>query len=109
MKYNIKVTKHFEKDAKPLLKKYPSLKKDLAKLISDLEEHPESGIYLGNNLFKIRIAISSKGRGKSSGARVISMLLKKEETVYLVSIYDKAEYETVNFETLLLMLKEEGL
>jgi mRNA-degrading endonuclease RelE of RelBE toxin-antitoxin system len=109
MKYNVKVTKHFEKDAKPLFKKYSSLKKDLSKLISDLEENPESGIYLGNNLFKIRIAISSKGRGKSSGARVISMLLKKEETVYLVSIYDKAEYDTVNTENLLRILKEEGL
>lgn len=109
MKYKIKVTKHFEREARPLIKKYASLKKDLENLIGELEENPEMGIYLGNNLFKIRIAISSKGRGKSGGARVISLLIKKEESVYLVSIYDKAEYDTANIDTLLLILKEEGL
>ena len=71
--------------------------------------NPEYGTALGNSLYKIRLAIESKGRGKSSGARVITMVIKKDETVYLVSIYDKKDFETVRIETLLSILKEEGL
>lgn len=109
MDFKVKVTKHFEKEAKPLLKKYFSLKEDLAALIEVLRINPEHGIALGNNLYKIRLAIRSKGRGKSSGARVITLLMKKDSIVYLVSIYDKKEYETARIEKLLLILKEEGL
>ncbi|HVS93942.1 MAG TPA: hypothetical protein VHE59_18015 [Mucilaginibacter sp.] len=68
MSFSVKITGNFEKEAKPLIKKYPSFKSDIAKLINDLELNPTLGTSLGHNLFKIRIAISSKGRGKSGGA-----------------------------------------
>ncbi|WP_286330003.1 hypothetical protein [Duncaniella freteri] len=45
------------------------------------------------------MAISSKGHGKSGGARVITFtILASEEqgTVYLIDIYDKADYSTVD-------------
>nr|WP_235904297.1 type II toxin-antitoxin system RelE/ParE family toxin [Arcticibacter tournemirensis] len=51
---------------------------------------------MGDNCFKIRIAIASKGKGKSGGARVITHVLIKEETVFLLSIYDKAEREAIS-------------
>src|SRR5882672_2776016 len=109
MNFRIKITNNFEKEAKPLIKKYPSFKNDVAKLIDELEANPELGTSLGHNLFKIRIAISSKGRGKSGGARVITYVISKNKTVYLISIYDKAEYDTVKIGTLLEILKSEGL
>ena len=109
MSYSIKVTANFEKEAKPLIKKYPSFKSDIAKLIHELETNPTLGIPLGHNLFKIRIAISSKGKGKSGGARIITYVLSKNETVNLVSIYDKAEYDTADINTLLGILQREGL
>src|SRR5579859_5795177 len=77
MSYNIKITANFDKEAKPLIKKYPSFKSDIARLISDLETNPTLGIPLGRNLFKIRIAISSKGKGKSGGARIITYVVSK--------------------------------
>jgi mRNA-degrading endonuclease RelE of RelBE toxin-antitoxin system len=109
MSYSIKVTANFEKEAKPLIKKYPSFKADIAKLIYELETNPTLGISLGHNLFKIRIAISSKGKGKSGGARMITYVVSKNETVNLISIYDKGEYDTANIDTLLGILRDEGL
>jgi mRNA-degrading endonuclease RelE of RelBE toxin-antitoxin system len=109
MSFLIKITKHFEKEAKPLIKKYPSFKKDIAALIQELELNAEIGKPLGQGLFKIRISISSKGRGKSGGARVITYVVQKNKVVNLISIYDKAEYDAASIETLLKILKTEGL
>jgi len=81
----------FDKQAKRLAKKYPSFKNDLAELIENLSTNPEQGKPLGNNFFKIRIAIASKRKGKSGGARVITFVKIVLTTVYLASIYDKSE------------------
>ena len=109
MSFKVKITGNFEKEAKPLIKKYPSFKSDIFKLISDLALNPMLGTSLGHNLFKIRVAISSKGRGKSGGARVITYVISQNETVTLISIYDKAEYDTASIDALLEILKNEGL
>lgn len=71
MSYSIVYTDHFERELKRLSKKYKSIRGDLALLISDLEINPIQGQPLGKDCFKIRIAIASKGQGKSGGARVI--------------------------------------
>jgi len=105
----IKITGNFDKEVKPLLKKYRSFRNDIAKLIDELELNPKLGTPLGHNLYKVRIAISSKGRGKSGGARIITYVILENETVHLISIYDKAEYDTAGIATLLTILKDEGL
>ena len=109
MSFRIKITKNFEKEAKPLIKKYPSFKKDIAKLIEDLKLNPELGKSLGRNLYKIRIAISSKSQGKSGGARIITYIIFENEVVHLLSIYDKAEYDTAEISGLLNILRNDGL
>jgi mRNA-degrading endonuclease RelE of RelBE toxin-antitoxin system len=91
MSYSILPTHRFEKELKRLVKKFPSLKNEYAKLINELSEAPESGTLLGNNCYKIRIAIDSKGKGKRGGARVVTYLYKGAESVYLLTIYDKGE------------------
>jgi mRNA-degrading endonuclease RelE of RelBE toxin-antitoxin system len=72
MSYNVLTIPPFDKQLKRLAKKYPSLKNEFAELLESLEQEPEQGTNLGNNCYKIRIAIASKGKGKSSGARVIT-------------------------------------
>lgn len=72
-------------------KKFPSIKNDFAELIDNILEDPESGTFIGNNCYKIRLAIGSKRKGKSGGARVITYLYIETETVYLLTIYDKGE------------------
>ena len=95
MSYNVSSIPLFDKQAKRLAKKYPSLKSDLTKLIESLTENPTQGVALANNFYKIRLAISSKGKGKSGGARVITYVKIAQTTIYLTSIYDKAEKSTV--------------
>ncbi len=91
MSYSIIPTLRFEKELKRLAKKFPSLKNEFAQLIQDILENPESGTFIGNNCYKIRLAIGSKGKGKSGGARIITYLYIETETVYLLTIYDKSE------------------
>ena len=95
MIYKISSIPLFDKQAKRLAKKFPSLKNDLAELVEKLTTEPEQGKALGNKFYKIRIAIASKGKGKSGGARVITYIKIVETTVYMVSIYDKSEKETI--------------
>ena len=66
MNYNVIPTPDFKKFFKKLFKKYPSLKNDLAQLIEKLEKDYTIGISLGNNLYKIRLAIESKNKGKDT-------------------------------------------
>jgi hypothetical protein len=53
------------------LKNILHLKTEYIALLNGLEENPKQGTAIGNNCFKIRIAIASKGKGKSVGARII--------------------------------------
>ncbi len=96
MTYSIRPTEKFKKEAKRLIKKYPSLKEELLALNSELCLHPTSGTQLGNNTYKIRIAIKSKGKGKSGGGRVISYLITEEKVIYLLTIYDKSEIDSLD-------------
>jgi len=95
MSYNVKTIAVFERQAKRLAKKYASLKEELLELSQQLAENPEMGTPLGNNCFKIRVAIASKGKGKSGGARIITNIVILDTTVYLLAIYDKSEKETL--------------
>lgn len=105
MSYNIIAVPTFSKELKKLSKKYHSLKTDLAVLFESLKENPMQGTPLGRNCYKIRLAVSSKGRGKSGGARLITNIVISEETVYLLSIYDKSEKENLTDKELLELLE----
>jgi mRNA-degrading endonuclease RelE of RelBE toxin-antitoxin system len=93
MSYNIIPTHRFEKELKRLARRFPSLKNEFAEFIEEIAQKPESGTFIGNNCYKIRLAIGSIGKGKSGGARVITYLYIVTETVYLLTIYDKGEKE----------------
>lgn len=96
MSFEIVITKRFEKELKKLCKRYTSLKSEYKELIENLTHDPKTGTALGNNCFKIRISISSKQKGKSGGARVITHFFIEANTVYLLSIYDKSEKSTIS-------------
>ena len=105
MKISVRLTKGFSRQAKPLLKKYHSLASELAQLENDLQVNPKLGSPLGQNSFKIRLSVKSKGKGKSGGLRVISHLeneiistieiLDDEIIIYLLAIYDKSDTATI--------------
>ena len=106
MSYNIIAVPTFRKELKQLVKKYHSLKTDLALLFESLEENPIQGTYLGKNCYKIRLAIASKGKGKSGGVRIITNFVIADETVYLLSIYDKSSKESLSDKELDELLQE---
>jgi len=83
MSYNIIPTDNFNREAKKLAKKHSSIKRDLATLGKELIENPTKGTHLGNNVYKVRMAITSKGKGKSGGARVIFYILTQDKEIYL--------------------------
>ncbi len=105
MSYKLIITPAFERYIKPLLKKYVSLKTDLAGLFDSLEKEPLQGIPLGNNCYKIRLAIRSKGKGKSGGTRVITFVKITAGKVFLLVIYDKSEMENISDKELNELLK----
>jgi len=96
MNFKVKASENFKKEAKRLSKKYPSLKIELEALGQELSKEPTLGIPLGNDVFKIRLAISSKGKGKSGGARVITYVQINDETVLLLSIYNKGKKDSIS-------------
>ncbi len=106
MKYNVLSIPPFDRQLKRLAKKYPSLKTEYAALLDELEDNPRKGTSLGNNCFKIRLSIASKGRGKSGGARVITHLYVEDETVFLLAIYDKNEQADITDKELRGLLSE---
>lgn len=82
MNFRVKTTSVFEKQAKKLLKKYPSLKSELVLLVKQLQQNPSQGTAIGRHCYKIRIAVASKGQGKSGGARIITCLVYRN-TVFI--------------------------
>lgn len=99
MNFDIIPTPGFAKALKNLAKRYRSLKQDIDDFSKSLQDNPFQGDELCPGVRKIRMAISSKGRGKSGGARVITYTIVVTENkgrIYLIDIYDKADFSTVD-------------
>jgi len=109
MSFNVVVTDGFKKHAKSIAKKHHSLKSDLDKLIGSLEENPIQGEPIGKDCYKVRMAITSKGKGKSGGSRVITCVKIVNQTAYLLTIYDKSDKENISDNELDELLRLAGL
>ena len=112
MSFKIKTSDPFDAEVKRLSKKYRSLKLDLHELGKELMENPFQGVEIATNIRKVRLAISSKGRGKSGGARVITYNLLVSEhdgVIYLLLIYDKADASNVKINVIKEIIKGLGL
>ena len=116
MKTKVSITKSFKKQAKKLLKKYASLRIELMELESILLNNPYHGTKINENIYKIRIAVKSKGKGKSGGLRAITYLeteiifiteslSNSEITVNLIAIYDKSETENITSKEITELIK----
>lgn len=106
----IKTIPEFDRRAKRLAKKHKSLKEDLRTLVASLTENPTQGVSLGENTHKVRMAIASKGGGKSGGTRIITYVVNEESEgltdVTLLTIYDKSEIENVSDAYIAELVKE---
>ena len=106
---DIRLGEEFKRQVKRLKKKYPSLTEDLKIFSLDLRANPQQGIPLGARLYKLRMAIAAKGKGKSGGARVITYrLLATQEhiEITLLTIYDKNEIDNLSDDYLRSLVKD---
>lgn len=104
MSFDVIATEPFERKLKKLSKKHKSLKTDLLAVVEELAENPTIGTPLCKECYKIRVAITSKGKGKSGGARVITYVRILKETVFLLDIYDKSRQATIPDKELKLLI-----
>ena len=113
MNYEINYISSFAKELKRLGKKYRSMWQDYARLLEELHANPAAGVSLGRGVRKVRMAIASKNKGKSHGARVITFTYSVDEesgTIVLLFLYDKEERDTITsaeIDTLLEQVKKE--
>ena len=96
MSYSVVTIPPFDRQLKHLAKKYPSIKKDIEEFGRELAENPAIGKEITPGCYKVRMAIASKGKGKSGGARIITHVHVSENTVYLLTIYDKSEQADIS-------------
>ncbi|WP_316735183.1 type II toxin-antitoxin system RelE/ParE family toxin [Pedobacter aquatilis] len=89
----------FIKKAKIYKKKYLSLVDDLYELEDKLLKNPEQGNDLGAGLYKVRLAVKSKGKGKSGGFRIITYLVSNTDDgiiINMLTLYDKSEESSID-------------
>ena len=101
-------TPTFDKELKSLAKRHRSLLADIAQLANNLLNNPHEGESLGRGCYKVRMAITSKGKGKSGGARIITCVKIERDTVYLLTIFDKSDRESISTAELTELLNEIG-
>ena len=112
MENKVRLTAFFLKKAKRLLKKYHSLQSSLNQLEKTLLANPKIGNSYGGNIYKIRLADDSKGKGKSGGFRVITYVIEEtnESTdIFLITIFDKSEESSIDKHDIKEILKSEKL
>ena len=102
----------FDRSLKKLVKKYPSMKDDFLALVEEIKGDPMKGTPIKYGLRKVRMSITSKGKGKSGGARVIThpvVYALNESEVTLLQIYDKSECENITDKELRTLVEQIGI
>lgn len=110
MTVNITTHPEFVRQMKRYAKKYRSMATDYAEFLKNLRKDPFQGVDLGDGIRKVRLAVASKGKGKSGGMRVITFSLEKigDEiiNVTLLYIYDKNEMANVSDDFIRYLLEQ---
>jgi hypothetical protein len=112
MNYEIVTTDSFRRKFKALSKKYRSLSDDLASFKEALSQNPKMGDDLGHNVRKVRMAIVSKNKGKSGGARIITYTVLVDvinTDIYLLTVYDKSEQDNISHQEIEQLKQKNGL
>lgn len=92
----VRISEDFRIAFKRLKKRHKSLEADFERLLISLLDNPYQGVELEDGVRKIRLSITSKGRGKSADARVIIRIRLVAGELQLLYIYDKSDFENIS-------------
>lgn len=111
MSFTVILTDNFKREFKRLVKKFRSLEQELVELCAQLAENPSEGTLIStlpndNKVYKVRLAVKSKGKGKSGGMRVISYTVTQSGKIYLLTIYDKSERPNISDKEIQQIIKD---
>ena len=98
MSIKVILLRDFLKDVKRLRKRYRRIEDDVEELVAEIERSELRGILMhgfGRDVFKVRLANRSAGRGRRGGFRVVYSPLNAD-TVVLLHIYLKSEKDNVS-------------
>ena len=87
--YHVYISKHFKRQIKGLVKKYPNLKTDIRATLKEFKK--EQCISLGAHTYKLRIGLKSAGRGKSAALRIIILLIEVDSIIAPLTLYAKSD------------------
>ena len=110
MRIAVYFTPSFNKRYKKYQKKHQSIDSDFKLFIDNLENI--TPIDLGGGIYKYRLLVKSKNKGKSGGFRIITfelLLTENDKDVTLITIYDKSELASISKFKINEILKQEGL
>ena len=101
------LSKLYNQQSKRLIKKYPSLAKEIPIALELLQKNLLEGFTsMGKGFYKVRVPIASKGVGKRGGARIIVYIRIIEDQSFLVAMYDKAEFSDISDDVLKAFLRD---
>ena len=103
---NFSALPSFKKDLKQLSKKFRNVKSDVTKLMNVLKDNPTSGIFIKQDIYKIRLQNSDTKSGKSGGYRVLYYYLNDKNEIIFFTIFSKTELENISNNDLDNLLKE---
>ena len=112
MSFEVQTTSYFDSEAKRLAKRHRSFVDDLSGFRDSIMKNPYQGTELSPGIRKVRMAIASKGRGQSGGARVITftyLVDEKDGVVVLLLLYDKADASNIKMNVVRKIIKDLGL
>ena len=75
------------------MRKYKGIEEDFWEAQKAIQVHPFKEKALGDCLYKTRMSISAKNKGKRGGARIIYIAHRDIRQIYVLHVYDKSVQE----------------
>lgn len=101
--YKYKLLRHFVKQTKGYIKKFPKLFEEILKTLRKFDK--KNATPLGNNIFKLRVSLPGLHRGKNRSFRLIILIIEVENTLIPMAFYFKGDRQSISKKEIILHKK----